>query len=165
MQSIAGIFWGETRHMHSILRGYSNLACSCSLITPNVGIETPAASAAAAAAAANIELRKRTIEQAMDNSSGLEASNPASGLAAGQLYRVLPERETAVDRSAMLGSTRVYDTAGVTGAPRGDEVCPYLWLLNPTLALISRSSDQSIGFCSVPLGLFLPVSSLTFTAS
>ncbi len=72
--------------------------------------------------AANIELRKRTIEQAMDNQSGVEISNAASGLGAGQLYRVLPERETNVQQSAMVGSTRVYDTTGVAGAPRGEEV-------------------------------------------
>ncbi|VDM33668.1 unnamed protein product [Hydatigera taeniaeformis] len=102
------------------------------LITPSgavssvIGAETPATVAAAAAAVgttntSNIELRKRTIEAAMDNASGFETPAPGTGLAAGQLYRVLPERETALQPSAMVGSTRVYDVTGVTGAPRGEE--------------------------------------------
>ncbi|KAL5970398.1 Splicing factor 3B subunit 2 [Taenia solium] len=101
------------------------------LITPSgavssvIGAETPAVAAAAAAVGAanpsNIELRKRTIEAAMDNASGFETPAPGTGLAAGQLYRVLPERETTLQPSAMLGSTRVYDVTGVTGAPRGEE--------------------------------------------
>ncbi|EUB61189.1 Splicing factor 3B subunit 2 [Echinococcus granulosus] len=97
------------------------------LITPSgavssvIGAETPAAAAVGAANPSNIELRKRTIEAAMDNADGFETPAPGTGLAAGQLYRVLPERETALQPSAMLGSTRVYDVTGVTGAPRGEE--------------------------------------------
>lgn len=82
-----------------------------------------AAAAVGAANPSNIELRKRTIEAAMDNASGFETPAPGTGLAAGQLYRVLPERETTLQPSAMVGSTRVYDVTGVTGAPRGEEVC------------------------------------------
>ena len=58
----------------------------------------------------------------MDNTSGLETPAPGTGLGAGQLYRVLPERETSLQPTAMMGSTRVYDVTGVAGAPRGEEV-------------------------------------------
>ncbi|VDD84011.1 unnamed protein product [Mesocestoides corti] len=92
------------------------------LITPSgatsVGLDTPSATAMTNA---NIELRKRTIEQAMDNQSGLETPAVGTGLSAGQLYRVLPEKETNIQPTAMIGSTRVYDVTGVTGAPRGEE--------------------------------------------
>lgn len=110
-----------------------------SLITPSgavssvIGAETPGAIAAAAVgsvnATSNIELRKRSIEAAMDNPSGLETPAPGTGLGAGQLYRVLPERETPLQPTAMMGSTRVYDVEGVTGAPRGEEVRHYLSLV------------------------------------
>lgn len=80
------------------------------------------AASVASANANNIELRKRKIEAAMDNPSGFETPAPGTGLSAGQLYRVLPEKETALQPDAMLGSTRVYDVTGVTGAPHGEEV-------------------------------------------
>lgn len=101
---------------------------SFSLITPAGGtvssvIGTESVGAVAAAGnATNIELRKRKIEAAMDNPSGFETPTPGTGLSAGQLYRVLPEKETALQPDAMLGSTRVYDVTGVTGAARGEEV-------------------------------------------
>ncbi|KAM7536780.1 hypothetical protein Aperf_G00000080753 [Anoplocephala perfoliata] len=100
------------------------------LITPSggtvstvTGMESTATVAASvvSANASNIELRKRKIEAAMDNPSGFETPAPGTGLSAGQLYRVLPEKETALQPDAMLGSTRVYDVTGVTGAPRGEE--------------------------------------------
>ncbi|VDN97148.1 unnamed protein product [Rodentolepis nana] len=99
------------------------------LVTPASGLITPAGgvvssvigaesvgAVAASANTANIELRKRKIEAAMDNPSGFETPTPGTGLAAGQLYRVLPEKETALQPDAMLASTRVYDVAQVTGA-------------------------------------------------
>lgn len=96
------------------------------MITPNLlGADTPgakAAAAASAAAASNVELRKRTIEAAMDNTSGLETPVAGVGLAAGQLFRVLPERQVPLQPTAMLGSTHTYDVTGVTGAARGEEV-------------------------------------------
>ncbi|VDL57734.1 unnamed protein product [Hymenolepis diminuta] len=104
------------------------------LVTPASGLITPAGgtvssvigtesvgAVTAAANATNIELRKRKIEAAMDNPSGFETPTPGTGLSAGQLYRVLPEKETALQPDAMLGSTRVYDVTGVTGAARGEE--------------------------------------------
>lgn len=87
-----------------------------------LGTESVVGATAASASAANIELRKRKIEAAMDNPSGFETPAPGTGLSAGQLYRVLPEKETSLQPDAMLGSTRVYDVTGVTGAPRGEEV-------------------------------------------
>lgn len=87
--------------------------------TTSVGIETPAN------VAFNIELRKKTIEEAMDNESGVPSSGQSGGvvgLGARQLCRVLPERSTNVQASAIVGSTKLYDVTGVPNPQRGDEV-------------------------------------------
>lgn len=82
------------------------------LITPSgvssvgAGLETPQSM---------IELRKKTIEEAMEDSTGLVTPST-------QLYRILPETETNLQPNALMGSTKLYDVAGVTGAQRGIEV-------------------------------------------
>ncbi|OON18772.1 hypothetical protein X801_05369 [Opisthorchis viverrini] len=81
------------------------------LITPSgvssvgLGLETPQST---------IELRKKTIEEAMEDSTGLVTPSA-------QLYRVLPERETGLQPNALMGSTKLYDVTGATGAQRGIE--------------------------------------------
>nr|VZI24089.1 unnamed protein product [Spirometra erinaceieuropaei] len=94
------------------------------LVTPASGLITPSGVSSVGAGLdtpnVSIELRKKTIEEAMERQSGF-ATPTGTGLAAGQLYRVLPERETNIQAPAMLGSTKLYDVTGVTGAPRGEE--------------------------------------------
>ncbi|VDL99524.1 unnamed protein product [Schistocephalus solidus] len=94
------------------------------LVTPASGLITPSGVSSVGAGLetpnVSIELRKKTIEEAMEKQSGF-ATPSGTGLAAGQLYRVLPERETNIQAPAMLGSTKLYDVTGVTGAPRGEE--------------------------------------------
>ncbi|BHF80936.1 Splicing factor 3B subunit 2 [Sparganum proliferum] len=94
------------------------------LVTPASGLITPSGVSSVGAGLdtpnVSIELRKKTIEEAMEKQSGF-ATPTGTGLAAGQLYRVLPERETNIQAPAMLGSTKLYDVTGVTGAPRGEE--------------------------------------------
>ncbi|XP_067680182.1 splicing factor 3B subunit 2-like [Haliotis asinina] len=76
------------------------------LVTPSgmtsvpIGVETPEM----------IELRKRRIEDAMDQGGDTPA-----------LYTVLPEKKTAVG-GAMMGSAHVYDMTGVTAKKVGDKV-------------------------------------------
>lgn len=75
------------------------------LVTPSgltsipVGVETPDM----------IELRKRRIEDAMDQGGDTPA-----------LYTVLPEKKTAVG-GAMMGSAHIYDMAGVQPGKKGAE--------------------------------------------
>ncbi|CAL8088992.1 unnamed protein product [Calicophoron daubneyi] len=81
------------------------------LITPSgvssvgLGLETPQST---------IELRKKTIEDAMEDSTGLVTPSA-------QLYRILPEHETGLQSTALMGSSKLYDVGGVTGAQRGIE--------------------------------------------
>ncbi|VEL32012.1 unnamed protein product, partial [Protopolystoma xenopodis] len=93
--------------------GVSSVAGSTIMLV-NAGMETPGSA---------IELRKRSmIEAAMEASSGLVT--PSS-----QLYRVLPERSAVINPNEMMGSTKLYDVAGVSGAPKGIEVKIFLRLL------------------------------------
>lgn len=51
----------------------------------------------------------------MEDSTGLVTPSA-------QLYRVLPERETGLQQAALMGSNKLYDVSGITGAARGIEV-------------------------------------------
>ncbi|CAH8834731.1 unnamed protein product [Trichobilharzia szidati] len=88
------------------------------LITPAGGLITPSGVSSVGAGLETpqsmIELRKKTIEEAMEDSTGLVTPST-------QLYRILPETETNLQPNALMGSTKLYDVAGVTGAPRGIE--------------------------------------------
>ncbi|CAH8444954.1 unnamed protein product [Heterobilharzia americana] len=88
------------------------------LVTPAGGLITPSGVSSVGAGLETpqsmIELRKKTIEEAMEDSTGLVTPST-------QLYRVLPETETNLQPNALMGSTKLYDVAGVTGAQRGIE--------------------------------------------
>ncbi|VDP90873.1 unnamed protein product [Echinostoma caproni] len=93
------------------------------LVTPAGGLITPSGISSVGAGLetpqSTIELRKKTIEEAMEDSTGLVTPSA-------QLYRVLPERETGLQANALMGSAKLYDVTGVTGAPRGIEVMFHL---------------------------------------
>ncbi|CAH8436414.1 unnamed protein product [Schistosoma turkestanicum] len=88
------------------------------LVTPAGGLITPSGVSSVGAGLETpqsmIELRKKTIEEAMEDSTGLVTPST-------QLYRILPETETNLQPNALMGSTKLYDVAGVTGAQRGIE--------------------------------------------
>ncbi|KAF6774766.1 hypothetical protein AHF37_06612 [Paragonimus kellicotti] len=89
------------------------------LVTPAGGLFTPSGVSSVGLGLetpqSTIELRKKTIEEAMEDSTGLVTPSA-------QLYRVLPECETGLQANALMGSTKLYDVTGVTGATRGLEV-------------------------------------------
>ncbi|KAF8563302.1 hypothetical protein P879_06952 [Paragonimus westermani] len=88
------------------------------LVTPAGGLFTPSGVSSVGLGLetpqSTIELRKKTIEEAMEDSTGLVTPSA-------QLYRVLPECETGLQANALMGSTKLYDVTGVTGATRGLE--------------------------------------------
>ncbi|KAA0186151.1 Splicing factor 3B subunit 2 [Fasciolopsis buskii] len=88
------------------------------LVTPAGGLITPSGISSVGAGLetpqSTIELRKKTIEEAMEDSTGLVTPSA-------QLYRVLPERETGLQQAALMGSNKLYDVSGITGAARGIE--------------------------------------------
>lgn len=89
------------------------------LVTPASGLITPSGVSSVGPGLetpqSTIELRKKTIEEAMEDSTGLVTPSA-------QLYRVLPEFDTGVQSNVLMGSTKLYDVTGATGAPRGSEV-------------------------------------------
>ncbi|XP_018644709.1 hypothetical protein Smp_199500 [Schistosoma mansoni] len=106
------------------------------LITPSgvssvgAGLETPQSM---------IELRKKTIEEAMEDSTGLVTPST-------QLYRILPETETNLQPNALMGSTKLYDVAGVTGAQRGIEAeDPRERMLRKRISGTESQQDQISG--------------------
>ncbi|KAA3680313.1 splicing factor 3B subunit 2 [Paragonimus westermani] len=88
------------------------------LVTPAGGLFTPSGVSSVGLGLetpqSTIELRKKTIEEAMEDSTGLVTPSA-------QLYRVLPECETGLQANALMGSTKLYDVTGVTGVTRGLE--------------------------------------------
>ncbi|TPP61437.1 Splicing factor 3B subunit 2 [Fasciola gigantica] len=102
------------------------------LVTPAGGLITPSGISSVGAGLetpqSTIELRKKTIEEAMEDSTGLVTPSA-------QLYRVLPERETGLQQAALMGSNKLYDVTGVTGAVRGIEA------ENPREQMLGRRSS------------------------
>nr|CAH8833721.1 unnamed protein product [Trichobilharzia regenti] len=114
-QAAAALAESETQKMLSTIPRQVDAS---GLITPAGGLITPSGVSSVGAGLETpqsmIELRKKTIEEAMEDSTGLVTPST-------QLYRILPETETNLQPNALMGSTKLYDVAGVTGAPRGIE--------------------------------------------
>ena len=72
---------------------YRGLVTPSGLTSVPMGMETPDM----------IELRKRRIEDAMDQGGDTPA-----------LYQVLPEKKTSVPGTAMMGSAHMYDITAVS---------------------------------------------------
>ncbi|KAL3319434.1 Splicing factor 3B subunit 2 [Cichlidogyrus casuarinus] len=114
------------------------------MATPGGGLATPSGTAsymtqgsgAVSTDPSTIELRKRNIESQMESLEDLGSQ--------GQLYRVLPQRDTSVGAKNLMGSAKLYDVSGIGDTNiRGEEV------ENPRDKMV-RKRQANEGESSVP---------------